>query len=220
MIAASSAIKRNPGGRHPVALDLAHRFLFGCAMPNRSNLVALPNLLTYARIVAIPVIAWFVISGDPTLRWIGFALYIAAAVTDFLDGYLARRWNQSSPLGRMLDPIADKLLVGALIIVFAWDHTFTAFDLIPAILILLREIFVSGLREFMGTASIVVKVTQLAKWKTTVQLLAIGAAFLIPLLPPVTIVAVALLWLAAVLTVVTGAQYFLGAWPQLAGDAE
>jgi CDP-diacylglycerol--glycerol-3-phosphate 3-phosphatidyltransferase len=189
-------------------------------MANRSNLVALPNLLTYSRIVAIPVIAWFIVSGFPTLRWIAFALYVAAAITDFLDGYLARRWNQSSPLGRMLDPIADKLLVGALIVVFAWDGTFTPLDLIPAVLILLREIFVSGLREFMGDKGIVVKVTQLAKWKTTVQLLALGAAFLVPLLPPVTLASEALLWLAAILTVITGAQYFRGAWPSLSGDGQ
>jgi CDP-diacylglycerol--glycerol-3-phosphate 3-phosphatidyltransferase len=186
-------------------------------MQTRSHLTSLPNLLTYGRIVAVPVVICLVATGDPQLRWLAFVLYVVAAFTDWLDGYLARKWNQSSPLGRMLDPIADKLLVGALIVIFAWDGSFSWFDLIPGTLILLREIFVSGLREFMGGANIVVSVTTLAKWKTTVQLVAIGAVFVAPFLAAGPIVASALLWLAAVLTVWTGAQYFIGAWPHLSG---
>jgi len=189
-------------------------------MSNNPNLTALPNLLTYGRIVLIPVIAILIVVGAPELRWLALVLYVLAAVSDFFDGYLARRWNQGTELGRMLDPIADKLLVGALIVVFAWDHTLGAWDLIPAIAILLREIFVSGLREFLGPRNVVVRVTQLAKWKTTVQMLALVFLFLAPLIAAAAPIALVLLWIAALLTVVTGAQYFLGAWPHLAGEVE
>lgn len=187
-------------------------------MSERSNIYALPNLLTYGRILAIPVVMLCVVAADPGLRWAALAIYIAAAISDFFDGYLARKWNQASPLGRMLDPIADKLLVLALIVAFAWDGTLNVFDLIPAIAIVMREILVSGLREFMGPLNVVVHVTRLAKWKTTAQLVAFAALFLITLVPGVELVARALLWLAGVLTVVTGAQYFQGAWPHLIGD--
>jgi CDP-diacylglycerol--glycerol-3-phosphate 3-phosphatidyltransferase len=188
--------------------------------PRNPNLTTLPNLLTYGRIVLVPVIAILVVAGPPALRWLALLLYVLAAVSDFFDGYLARRWNQGTELGRMLDPIADKLLVGALIVVFAWDRTLGAWDLIPAIAILLREIFVSGLREFLGPRNIVVRVTQLAKWKTTAQMLTLVFLFLAPLIAAAAPVALVLLWIAALLTVVTGAQYFLGAWPHLAGETE
>ncbi|MGN6101789.1 MAG: CDP-diacylglycerol--glycerol-3-phosphate 3-phosphatidyltransferase [Devosia sp.] len=181
-------------------------------------LLTLPNLLTYGRIVAIPIIVILIVTGYPALRWVGLILYLAAAVSDFFDGYLARRWGQSSALGRMLDPIADKLLVGALIVTFAWDRSLAWWDLIPALAILSREIFIYGLREFMGPRNIVVKVTQLAKWKTTVQLLALTFIFLAPLLPGAGLVAELLLWLAGVMTVITGFQYLRTAWPHLSGE--
>ncbi|MDB5506649.1 MAG: CDP-diacylglycerol--glycerol-3-phosphate 3-phosphatidyltransferase [Devosia sp.] len=186
-------------------------------MPNASP-YSVPNLLTYARIVAIPVICVLILMADPTLRAIALVLYILAAITDWLDGYLARAWNQSSPLGRMLDPIADKLLVGALIVVLAYDHSLSALDLIPAIAIMIREIFVSGLREFMGATNVVVHVTPLAKWKTTIQLVAIVAILLERLLPLPYLVGDVLLWAAGILTVWTGLQYFLAAQPHLLGD--
>lgn len=193
-------------------------------MSDPSHLLSIPNQLTYGRIVAVPVIVILLVTGIPALRWVALVIYLAAAVSDFFDGYLARRWNQSSALGRMLDPIADKLLVGALIVAFAWDGSLSALDLIPALAILLREIFVSGLREFLGPQNIVVRVTQLAKWKTTVQLLALTFIFLSghagapPLLAGAGLVAELLLWLAGALTIITGAQYFLAAWPHLSGD--
>ena len=190
------------------------------AWPSNPSLTTLPNLLTYGRIIAIPVIVILLAMGDPSLRWIALILYLLAAVSDFFDGYLARRWNQSSPLGRMLDPIADKMLVGALIVTFAYDGSLSPWDMIPALAILLREILVSGLREFLGPRNVVVKVTQLAKWKTTVQMLALIFIFLAPLLAGAGLVAELLLWLAGIMTVVTGAQYFEGAWPHLAGDVE
>ena len=187
-------------------------------MTDRSHLTALPNLLTYARIIAIPVIIWLALWGDPTGRWIAFVLYVAAAVTDYLDGYFARKWQIISPLGRMLDPIADKLLTGALLVALAADGTVAGWSLVPALAILLREIFVSGLREFMGPLGVVVHVTKLAKWKTTVQLVALGALLLVPLIHGIELIALALLWLAGILTVWTGWDYFRGAWPHLRGD--
>ncbi|HEY4202871.1 MAG TPA: CDP-diacylglycerol--glycerol-3-phosphate 3-phosphatidyltransferase [Devosiaceae bacterium] len=187
-------------------------------MTSRSHLTALPNLLTYGRIVAIPIIVWCALSGPPALRWLAFVLYVAAAISDYFDGYYARKWQIVSPLGRMLDPIADKLLIGALIVALAFDHSIGPWELIPAIAILVREIFVSGLREFMGAAGIVVHVTKLAKWKTTAQLVALGAVLLLPLIPGIDLLARALLWLAGILTVWTGWEYFHGAWPHLRGD--
>ena len=189
-------------------------------MPLDPSLTTIPNLLTYGRIVAIPLIVLLLVAEHPALRWLALLLYLAAAVSDFFDGYLARRWNQSSPLGRMLDPIADKLLVGALIVTFAWDRSLAAWDLIPALAILLREIFVSGLREFLGPQNVVVKVTMLAKWKTTVQLLALTFIFLAPLLRGAGFVAELLLWLAGIMTIVTGVQYFQTAWPHLQGGGK
>jgi cardiolipin synthase (CMP-forming) len=180
-----------------------------------SQLTSIPNLITYARILAVPVICWLLTIPSTTTRWIALILYIAAALSDFLDGYLARRLNQSSALGRMLDPIADKLLVNALLIVLAFTHDFDGWDLIPAIAIMLRETLVPGLREYLGNARVEVRVTTLAKWKTTSQLVAIAIVILAGLFPGLALVADIILWLAAALTVVTGVQYFVGAWPHL-----
>lgn len=180
----------------------------------------LPNWLTYGRIAVIPVIVLLILAGHPVLRWIALLLYVAAAISDFFDGWLARKYGSTSDLGRMLDPIADKLLVGALLLVFAFDRTFGVWDLIPATVILLREIFVSGLREYMGTRSIVVPVTRLAKYKTTVQLIAIGFLIFEPLFSGTREVSDILLWLAAVLTAITGWQYWRGVAPHLEAEDE
>ena len=186
--------------------------------------MTLPNQLTIGRILAIPVICLFVAwSGGPGwdwLRWIALLLYIAAAITDWLDGFLARRMKLNSALGKMLDPIADKLLVGALLITLAWTRDLNGWDLIPAIAIMLREIFVSGLREYLGNRSIEVPVTFLAKWKTTVQLVAL---FFVILQGPwlgVWPIANILLWLAGALTVWTGWQYLLSVWPYFSAPTE
>ncbi len=185
---------------------------------SRSTTFALPNLLTYARILAIPLVCWLILEGSTTTRVVALVLYAAAAFTDWLDGYLARAMKLSSNLGRMLDPIADKLLVGAVIVVLAADGSLSGWDLVPAIAITVREIFVSGLREFVGNAGIVLHVTGLAKWKTTVQLVAILAVLLEPVAAVPTLVADVLLWLAGILTVITGTQYFLAALPHLTAD--
>jgi cardiolipin synthase len=180
-----------------------------------SQLTSIPNLITYARIVAIPVICWLLTIPSPTARWIALILYVAAALSDFVDGYLARKLNQGSALGRMLDPIADKLLVNALLIVLAFTGDFDGWDLIPAIAIMLRETLVPGLREYLGNARVEVRVTTLAKWKTTTQLIALAVVIFAGLFPGLALIADIILWLAAALTVVTGVQYFASAWPHL-----
>jgi len=186
-----------------------------------SKSLSLPNLLTVLRILAIPVIVILVLPpGGGILRSLALVIYILAAITDFLDGFLARMMNETSPLGRMLDPIADKLLVAALLLAFAFDHTFSLFDLIPALAILLREIFVSGLREFMGTQNVIMPVSMLAKYKTTVQLIALGICMAEPMAPELRLISDAVLWLAAVLTIWTGWNYWRGAWKTMTTPSE
>ena len=146
------------------------------------------------------------------LRWLALTIFIAAGVTDILDGYFARIWRQQSTFGRMLDPIADKLLVSSCLLMLAADGTIVGWSLWAAIVILCREILVSGLREYLAGLRVSVPVTQLARWKTTLQLVAVG--FLIAgragdaVVPVVTPIGLALLWLSAILTLYTGWDYF------------
>jgi len=178
---------------------------------------ALPNILTYSRIAAVPIVvacmyAQSIGHGPLWLRWVALAVFIIAAVTDFFDGYYARMWNQQSAFGRMLDPIADKLLVSACLLMLAADDTIKGWSLWAAIVILCREILVSGLREYLAALRVRVPVTQLAKWKTTVQLVAIG--FLIAgeageaILPSTILIGLTLLWVSALVTLYTGWDYF------------
>ncbi|MGB6270582.1 MAG: CDP-diacylglycerol--glycerol-3-phosphate 3-phosphatidyltransferase, partial [Pseudolabrys sp.] len=137
--------------------------------------LALPNILTYARIAAVPVVVglifWQSIFDGPLwLRWVALAIFISAGVTDILDGYLARTWGQQSSLGRMLDPIADKLLVASCLLMLAAEDTIRGWSLLAAVIILCREILVSGLREYLAELRVGVPVTRLAKWKTTGQM--------------------------------------------------
>jgi cardiolipin synthase len=189
--------------------------------------LSLPNLLTYARIAAVPLVVgcmyWTGIgNGGLWLRWVALAIFIAAAITDFLDGYFARIWGQQSRLGRVLDPIADKLLVASCLLMLAADDTIKGWSLLAAIVILCREILVSGLREFLADLRVSVPVTHLAKWKTTMQLVAIG--FLIAgeagdkVLPVTTQIGLTLLWLSAIFTLYTGWDYFRAAVRHLIED--
>lgn len=177
----------------------------------------LPNMLTYARILAVPVIVLcFYLELRPrptdTARWVAFGLFAAASVTDYFDGYLARMWKQTSNIGRMLDPIADKLLVSAVLLLLAWDRTIDKWSLWAAIIILLREVLVSGLREYLAELKVSVPVTRLAKWKTTIQMFAIGFLLAGPagdkLWPYITEVGITLLWVSALVTLYTGYDYF------------
>lgn len=181
----------------------------------RNPILLVPNLITIARILAIIPIVWLVMSGDVGLRIIALVIYVIAAASDWLDGYLARAWNQYSPLGRMLDPIADKLLVGILIAALAWDGSFSSLDMIPACAILFREFFIPGLREFLGNIKVVLPVSWLAKWKTTIQLVALAIVLLERIVPGLGLVSDIVLWIAAILTLWTGFQYLRASWPHL-----
>jgi|SRR5262245_29298656 cardiolipin synthase len=186
--------------------------------------LALPNLLTYARIAAVPVVValmfWQSIFDGPLwLRWVALTIFISAGVTDILDGYLARTWGQQSSLGRMLDPIADKLLVASCLLMLAAEETIRGWSLLAAVVILCREILVSGLREYLAELRVGVPVTRLAKWKTTAQMIAVGfliageagdrvASAIIHSAPPVvTEIGILLLWLSAIFTLYTGWDY-------------
>jgi cardiolipin synthase (CMP-forming) len=172
----------------------------------------LPNLLTYGRIVAVPLIAGLMMYGGNTARWLAFAIYVVAAITDFFDGYLARKWQQQSSLGKMLDPIADKVLVAVVLLVLSADNILNGGHIWAAIIIMSREVLVSGLREYLGELQVSVPVTQVAKWKTTVQLIAIGFLIAGPagdsVLPHTTQIGIVGLWIAAALTLYTGYDYF------------
>ena len=185
--------------------------------PPAARTFALPNLLTYARIVAVPAVVACLYWQDvpqhgERLRWLAVTIFIAAGVTDFFDGYVARSWGQQSSLGRMLDPIADKLLVASSLLMLAFDGTILGIHIWAAVVILCREILVSGLREYLAELNVRVQVTKLAKWKTTLQLVAVG--FLLAgdagdaIVPVVTPIGLSLLWLSALLTLYTGWDYF------------
>ena len=194
-----------------------------------SGFWSLPNLLTYGRIIAIPaLVACFFATGDWG-RWTAMWIFIAAGVSDFLDGYLARAWQQQSAIGRMLDPIADKLLVATSLLLLASDGTIGGWSLLAAIVILTREISVSGLREFLAELRVSVPVTRLAKWKTTMQMVAIGFLLIGPAgdrlikyyfadLGLVTYVGLLLLWVSALITLYTGYDYFRAGLRHLMGD--
>ena len=180
---------------------------------------SLPNILTYGRIVAVPlVVVCFYLEGklqsSDFARWSALAIFVLASITDFFDGYLARIWQQTSNIGRMLDPIADKLLVSTCLLLLAadTDQTIAGWSLWAAIIILCREILVSGLREYLAELKVSVPVTTIAKWKTTVQMLAIG--FLLAgsagdkIFPYTTDLGLFLLWVAALITLYTGYDYF------------
>lgn len=168
---------------------------------------SVPNLLTFGRIAAIPVIVGLFFIDALWARWLTLGVFVLAAVTDYLDGYLARAWQQQSALGRCFDPIADKLLVGVTILMLVG---FERAPLVASAIIIIREITVSGLREFLAELQVGLPVSRLAKWKTMVQMVAIG--FLIvgdagPAFLPITEIGWYGLWIAALITLITGWDY-------------
>lgn len=182
----------------------------------RANVLNIPNCLTFARILAVPALVLALHFLDPvTAHWTAFTIFVLASLTDWLDGYLARMWSQQSQIGAMFDPIADKLLVGATLMMLIADGTLSGTSIFAAIIILCREILVSGLREFLAGLQVRVIVTQLAKLKTFVQMLAIALLLAAPAtgsMAPVSMqVALVLLWLAAILTLWTGSDYLRAA---------
>ncbi|MEY8882975.1 CDP-diacylglycerol--glycerol-3-phosphate 3-phosphatidyltransferase [Donghicola sp. XS_ASV15] len=212
-----------------------------------------PNILTVLRLLAAPALGvMFLYFTRPYADWFALALFVGASVTDWFDGYLARAWKQVSKMGAMLDPIADKAMVSIALLVLVGVSQVKLFILLPAVLIMFREVFVSGLREFLGDTAGLLKVTKLAKWKTTVQMVAISVLFAQGIFEHYFVMGstgmdnvmvadilqgavpdhgdlanlyqgmvwsgyagIALLWLAAVLTVVTGFDYFRKAMPYL-----
>ena len=217
----------------------------------------IPNLLTILRLAAAPGMALaYLLLAHPYADWVALILFGGASLTDFFDGYLARRWEQTSRFGAMLDPIADKAMVVIALMVICVLSGLSFLIVFPATFILFREVFVSGLREFLGTTAGLLKVTKLAKWKTTMQMVAIvvliayglfshyfgmgsfgmdGAMIDGILSGRVEDIGglglkyrgmiwcywggIALLWLAAALTVITGADYLRKAMPFLREDA-
>lgn len=180
--------------------------------------INIPNLLTMIRIWAIPliVLSFFfkAASSDHSTAWawVGVVLFAIAGITDYLDGYLARHWNQLSRFGRVLDPIADKLLVGSILIMLAWEKRLEGVMVIPAVIILCREILVSGLREFLAEIQVGCPVTRLAKWKTACQMVALPVLMVCNeagiLNTFFMFLGTLLFWLAAALTIMTGYDYW------------
>ena len=174
-------------------------------------MLTLPNILTLSRIFTVPLLVAF-------LWWphwaagyaVAFAIYVLMGVTDYFDGYLARAQGTVSKLGVFLDPIADKIMVAAVIVMLVATGDIAGWNVIAGIIILLREIAVSGLREFLGGIQVSVPVSRLAKWKTTLQLVALGALILagaLPHIPAIHLIGIVALWGAAGLTLVTGWDY-------------
>ena len=182
----------------------------------------LPNLLTLSRIVAIPLVILTFYLPAPYGPWIGCGLFAIAAVTDWLDGKLARLWHQQSEWGRFLDPIADKLLVATILFMLAALERISPVTIFPALVILAREILVSGLREHLATLSVPVPVSRLAKWKTAIQMVAIGVLLVSDGGPTglhVQVLGEALLWVAAVLTIITGYDYLRAGMSHIGDDS-
>ena len=202
------------------APERSYPAMTSAALPRRRHWT-LPNILTYGRVAAVPVVAGLLFWPEiDWVRWAALGIFTLAAVTDFFDGYLARAWSQQSQLGRMLDPIADKLLVASCLLMLAVDGTIKGVTVLAAIVILCREILVSGLREYLAELRVSVPVTQLAKWKTALQLVAVGFLLAGPAgdkvlsgwvgqeTLAVTRIGIVLLWLSALLTLYTGYDYF------------
>ena len=180
----------------------------------------LPNMLTLSRIIAIPLVVACFWLDRGWAQWLSMILFVIAAVTDWFDGYFARRYHQISRFGRFLDPIADKLLVAAALVMLVDSGTLRGLNVLAALIILAREILVSGLREFLAELRVGLPVSQLAKWKTGAQMVAIAALLVgdaaSPLVPQVGIV---LIWVAAALTLITGYDYLRTGLRHMAEDA-
>ena len=186
-------------------------------------LTNLPNLLTMSRILGIPpIVALFFVQGDMA-RWVTLGLYAAACVTDFFDGYVARSRGQISKLGRFLDPVADKLLVASVILMLVATGRISGLVVLPALIILIREILVSGLREHLASIAVGVPVSRLAKWKTMIQMFSLGFLIVYDASPawiPSIWIGDIGVWAAAILTLITGYDYLRAGLGHLTADPE
>ena len=192
----------------------------GAVAKNGSPMLNLPNILTLSRIAAIPlVVACFWLDRGWS-QWLSMILFVAACVTDWFDGYFARRYHQISRFGRFLDPIADKLLVAAALLMLVNSGQLSGVHVLAALIILAREILVSGLREFLAELRVGLPVSQLAKWKTGAQMVAIAVLLLGDAVPPfIGAIGLALIWIAAALTLITGYDYLRTGLRHMAEDA-
>jgi cardiolipin synthase len=184
-------------------------------------MMTIPNILTFARVALIPLLIALLFAGGDTARWWAFGLFGILAFTDYLDGYLARKLNQKTQLGALIDPIADKVLVAALVVALVGSGDIAGWDIAGAILILSREFLVSGLREFLAHRTLSMPVTRLAKWKTTFQLVGI-ALYILPPLPVAgqDMTTSLIWWIATVLTLITGYDYVTTATRRLDPDRQ
>ena len=177
----------------------------------------LPNVITFIRIFLAPVIAFILWQPESAyLSAVAFSLFCIAGFSDWLDGWLARKLNIVSSVGRMLDPIADKLLIAACLIAFAAQRGGDTLFLVPALIIIFREFLVSGLREYLAGSDVNVPVSMAAKWKTAIQMTALGCLIAVPALPQLRWLdgtGLALLWISAALTIQTGLAYFKASAP-------
>src|SRR5215813_4212514 len=198
-------------------------YLFPRSEPRPPSMLNFANILTMSRIAAIPAIVGFMMLHGLVWHWIALALFVLACVTDWFDGYVARRLDQVSPLGRFLDPIADKLVVAAVLLILVSIGHIDGWTILAALIILCREILVSGLREFLAELRVGVPVSMLAKWKTAVQMIALG--FLIlgdagPAALPIKLIGEIGLWVAAILTLVTGYDYLVTGLRHMQGESQ
>lgn len=186
--------------------------------PRKSDLA---NLLTISRLALLPFMIVLFLIHKPWASWTLLCLYIPAAISDYFDGYFARLYNQVSKVGVFLDPIADKLFVGAILFMLVATRRLDGWWAVPALLIMMREIFIAGLREFLGALEIKMPVTSLAKWKTGMQMTAIGFLIMWPYVQPewfsmvVECIGKAGILIAMALTLKTGWDYTIRAWPHL-----
>jgi len=179
------------------------------------TMLTLPNILTLSRILAVPILVALLWPAEQGHEWrtgyaLAFLLYCLMGITDYFDGYLARAKGTVSRLGIFLDPIADKIMVGAVVLMLTATRDINGIHIIAALVILLREIAVSGLREFLAGSQVSVPVSRLAKWKTAFQLISLGAVILSGALPAwsfIQAVGLTTLWAAAILTLITGWDY-------------
>ncbi len=177
-----------------------------------AKIYTIPNMITFIRIFLIPVILYLLFSENPNIVLIAGLLFIISSVSDYFDGYLARTLNQSSKLGTLLDPIADKLLIASVIVVLVDTGVITNIHVVPAIIILLREIAISGLREFLAKLNTDMPVSKLAKYKTTFQMVSLSILIIslgFELNDLLWNIGLITLWIAAIITLLSGYNYMI-----------
>jgi cardiolipin synthase len=184
-------------------------------------ITTLPNLLTLSRIAVIPILVGLFFLDGAAPRWVTLGFFTLAGITDFFDGYLARTRGQYSALGRFLDPVADKILIAVVILMLVAFDRISGLTVLPALVILVREIMISGLREFLAELHVGVPVSRLAKWKTTIQMFALGFLIVGDASPdwiPAILIGDIGVWLAAGLTLITGYDYLQAGLHHMLGE--